>query len=84
MRLRCYELEQFARMRGYDNGFELLIDLGCPSNAYLDMLRGANASPDLVAEIYMRFGEEAMFSLIAFNDRERGRSRNGQAFRAEH
>ena len=69
-------------MHGYENGYELLIDLGCPSNAYLDMLRGAGASPDLIAEIYIRFGEEAMFSLIAFNDGEGGRSRNGQAFRA--
>lgn len=83
MRLRCYELEQFARVHGYENGYELLIDLGCPSNAYLDMLRGAGASPDLVAEIYIRFGDEAMFRLIAFNDKEGGRSRNGQAFRAQ-
>lgn len=82
MKLRCYKLEQFARTRGYENGFELLIDLGCPSNAYIDMLRGANVNPDLVAEIYIRFGDEAMFSLIAFNDREGGRSRSGQTFRA--
>lgn len=68
MRLRRYKLENLAREKGYKSGYDLLIELGCSSGAYYSMCRSGRADPDLVAEIYNRFGEEAMFDVIDFGD----------------
>lgn len=68
MTLNTDAFEEFAKRNGYGNGYRLIKVLGCPASTYKRLKQGENISPDLVAEIYNRFGDEAMFELINFDD----------------
>lgn len=68
MTLDIDAFERFAKRNGYSNGYCLIKVLGCSVNIYKRLKQGENISPDLVAEIFNRFGDEAMFELIIFDD----------------
>lgn len=68
MTLDIDAFERFAKRNGYGNGYHLIKVLGCSVNIYKRLKQGENISPDLVAEIFNRFGDKAMFELIIFYD----------------
>ena len=68
MFLKIYEFEQFAKRNGYKNGYALIKALGCRAGTYTYLKHEGRISPDLVAEIYNRFGDEAMFEVIDFEE----------------
>lgn len=66
MKLKIQVFERFARQRGYRNGTELLEDMGSSARAYKLFKAGVRIGSDLVAELYNRFGEDAVFRFIDF------------------
>lgn len=68
MTLDIDAFEEFAKRYGYRNGYRFMKVLGCPVNIYKRLKQGENISPDFVAKIFNRFGDEAMFELIIFDD----------------
>ena len=66
MRLKIKEFERFARERGYWNGVELMEDLGSNARSYYRLVNGERIYSDLVAEIYNRFGDDAVTRLINY------------------
>lgn len=68
MYLRLDRFERLAERNGYRSGEDLLCALGCNRGTYYALKKGGSLDPDLAAEIYNRFGEEAMFEIISFGD----------------
>lgn len=68
MHLKINKFEKFAKRNGYKNGYALIKALGCRANTYTRLKEGERINPDLVAEFYNRFGEEAMFEVINFGE----------------
>lgn len=68
MHLKINKFEKFAKSNGYKNGYALIKALGCRASAYTRLKEGGRINPDLVAEIYNRFGDEAMFEVINFKE----------------
>lgn len=68
MYLKFSAFERLAKRNGYKNGYRLIKVLGCFPSEYKLMKLGEPVNPDLVAEIFNRFGEEAMFDVIDFAD----------------
>lgn len=68
MHLKINKFERFAKRNGYKNGYALIKTLGCRASTYSYLKEGGRISPDLVAEIYNRFGDEAMFEVINFGE----------------
>jgi hypothetical protein len=68
MKLKRNEFEKLARRYGYKNGYQLIKALGCSKAAYEYSHYGGNVTPDLLAEIYNRFGDETMFEVINFEE----------------
>lgn len=66
MKLKIQAFEHFARQRGYSGGTELLEDMGSSARAYKLFKAGVRIGSDLVAELYNRFGEDAVFRFIDF------------------
>lgn len=66
MKLKIQAFERFARQRGYRSGAELLEDMGSSARAYKLFRSGVGIGADLVAELYNRFGEDAVFGFIDF------------------
>ena len=59
MYLRLDRFERLAERNGYRSGNR---------GTYYALKKGGSLDPDLAAEIYNRFGEEAMFEIISFGD----------------
>jgi hypothetical protein len=68
MFLKINAFERFAKRNGYKNGYALIKELGCRAGTYTYLKDGGKISPDLVAEIYNRFGDDAMFEVIDFEE----------------
>lgn len=68
MHLKINKFEKFAKRNGYKNGYALIKALGCSASTYTRLKDGERINPDLVAEIYNRFGDEAMFEVINFGE----------------
>ena len=68
MKLRVEKFEELAQEKGYRNGYELSRDLGCGNEAYKILKQGNRIGHDIVAELYNRFGEEAMIRVINFEE----------------
>ena len=67
MILKIQEFEKFANRRG-KTGREIIEEMGCSESAYEFFIRGGRIGSDLVAELYNRFGEEAIFKFIDFEE----------------
>lgn len=68
MRLKIDKFESVAKRYGYKDGYQFIKAMGCGSSTYDYMRYGGKVSPDLLAEIYNRFGEEVMFEVIDFEE----------------
>lgn len=67
MILKIQEFEEFAKRRG-KTGREIIEEMGSSESAYRFFKRGGRIGSDLVAELYNRFGEEAIFKFIDFEE----------------
>lgn len=68
MLLKVDKFEELAKSKGYRNGYELSRDLGCGKATYRLLKSGHHIGCDIVAEIFNRFGDEATFDVIDFEE----------------
>ena len=66
MKLKIDKFERLAKDKGYRNGYELSLEIGCGELTYGLLKQGHRVGSDIVAELYNRFGSEAMLDVIDF------------------
>ena len=68
MLLKIDKFEKFAKERGFRNGYELSLEIGCGESTYELLKQGHRIGCDIVVELYNRFGADVTFDVIDFEE----------------